>query len=188
MKAKEMREGLYCIALVIGSGYVLYRIILFVVLMLMFSCGSKKKVVERSKQSTVEIVNKDVQRSKTNDITTNTIIEQSDVITIVRPIDESKASTYNDTGFKNAEIIIEKSEKKEDISVVDKSTIDYKDLSTKKDEINTSSVNKNVDIDRSWGVMDWLWLFLAVAIVLFAIRLYINKINPLDWIKNRLTN
>src|SRR5690606_18747095 len=107
---------------------------------------------------------------KTNDITTNTIIEQSDVITTVRPIDETKPSKYNDNEFQNAEIVIEKSDKKEDISVIDKSTIDHRDLSTKKDEINTSSVNKNVDIDRSWGVFDWLWLFVAVAIVLFAIR------------------
>src|SRR5690606_33308827 len=118
------------IALVIGSGYLLYRIILFVVLMLMFSCGSKKKVVERSKQSTVEIVNKDVQRLKTNNITTNTIIEQNNLKTTVRPIDESKPSNYNGNEFQNAEIIIEKSDKKEQASVVDKSTIDYKDLST----------------------------------------------------------
>ena len=188
MKAKEMREGLYCIALVIGSGYVLYRIILFVVLMLMFSCGSKKKVVERSKQSTVEIVNKDVQRSKTNNITTNTIIEQNNLKTTVRPIDESKPSNYNGTEFKNAEIIIEKSDKKKQVSVVDKSVTDLSDKSDYHNEQSSSTVSKNIDVDRSWGIMDWLWLFVAVAIVLFVIRLYVKKINPISWIKNRLTN
>ena len=188
MKNKTIREGIYCILLVIGSGYLLYRIILFVLLMLMFSCGTKKKVVERSKEQSIEIVNKDVQRSKTNNITTNTVIEQNDLKTTVRPIDKSKPSKYNDNEFQNAEIIIEKSDKKEQASIIDKSTIDYKNLSTKRDEINASSVNKNVDIDRSWNVLDWLWLFLAVGIVLFVIRLYVKKINPLSWIKNRLTN
>lgn len=188
MKAKEIREGIYCILLVFGSGYLLYRIILFVVLMLMFSCGTKKKAVERSKEQSIEIVNKDVQRSKTNNITTNAIIEQNDLKTTVRPIDESKPSKYNGNDFQNAEIIIEKSDKKEQVSTIDKSIVNHSDLSTKRDEKNTSSVNKNVDIDRSWSVFDWLWLFISVAIVLFAIRLYVKKINPLDWIKNHLTN
>lgn len=188
MKAKTIREGIYCILLVLGSGYLLYRIIAFALLMLLLSCGTKKKVVERSKQHSVEIVNKDVQRSKTNNITTNTTIEQNDLKTTVRPIDDTKPSKYNNNEFQNAEIVIEKSEKKEQVSVVDKSITDHRDLSTKKDEINTSSVKKNVDIDRSWGVFDWLWLFIAVGIVLFAIRLYIKKINPIAWIKNRLTN
>src|SRR5690606_15726525 len=105
-----------------------------------------------------------------------------------RPIDESKPSKYNDNEFQNAEIVIEKSKKKEHVLVVDKSTVNHRDLSTKKDEINASSVKKNVDIDRSWGIMDWLWLFLAVAIVFLAVRLYVKKINPIDWIKNHLTN
>src|SRR5699024_3285238 len=121
MKNKTIREGIYCILLVLGSGYLLYRIIAFTLLMLMFSCGTKKKVVKRYKQSTVEIVNKDVQRTQTNNITTNTIIEQSDVITTVRPVDETKPSKYNDNEFQNAEIIIEKSENKEQVSTVDKS-------------------------------------------------------------------
>lgn len=188
MNSKQIREGIYCILLVLGSGYLLYRIILFVVLMLMFSCGSKKKVVERSKEQSIEIVNKDVQSSKTNNITTNTIIEQNDLKTTVRPIDETKPSKYNNNEFQNAEIVIEKSDKKEQGSVVDKSTINQKDLLTKRDEINASGVKKNVDIDRSWSVFDWLYLFVAVGIVLFAIRLYIKKIDPLDWLKNRLTN
>lgn len=183
MNAKQIREGIYCILLVIGSGYLLYRIIAFALLVLMFSCGTKKKVVERLKEQSIEIVNKDIQRTQNNNITTNTIIEQNNLKTTVRPIDESKPSKYNDNEFQNAEIIIEKSDKKEQVSVVDKSTINQKDLLTKKDEINTSNVNKNVDIDRSWSVLDWLWLFLAVAIVLLVIRLYIKKINPIDWIK-----
>src|SRR5690606_15838592 len=128
--------------------------ITLILLLLMFSCGTKKKVVERSKQHSVEVVNKDVQRSKTNDITTNIIIEQNDLKTTVRPIDESKPSKYNDNEFQNAEIVIEKSKKKEHVLVVDKSTVNHRDLSTKKDEINASSVKKNVDIDRSWGIMD----------------------------------
>lgn len=186
MNSKQIREGIYCILLVLGSGYLLYRIILFVVLMLMFSCGSKKKVVERSKEQSIEIVSKDVQRTQNNNITTNTIIEQNDLKTTVRPIDESKPSKYNNDEFQNAEIVIEKSDKKEQVSVVDKSTINQKYLLTKRDEINASSVKKNVDIDRSWGVFDWLYLFVAVGIVLLAIRLYIKKINPLYWLKNRL--
>lgn len=188
MKAKEIREGIYCILLVLGSGYLLYRIILFVVLMLMFSCGSKKKVVERSKEQSIEIVNKDVQRSKTNNITTNIIIEQNDLKTTVRPIDESKPSKYNDNEFQNAEIVIEKSEKKQEGSTVDKSVTDLSDQSDYHNDKSSGKVSKDIDIDRSWGVMDWLWLFLAVAIVLLAVRLYVKKINPIAWIKNRLTN
>lgn len=188
MNQKQIREGIYCTLLVLGSGYLIYRIILFVVLMLMFSCGSKKKVVERSKEQSIEIVNKDVQRSKTNNITTNTIIEQNDLKTTVRPIDESKPSKYNDNEFQNAEIVIEKSEKKEQVSVVDKSVTDLSDKSDYHNEQSNSTVNKDIDVDRSWGVMDWLWLFVAVGIVLLAVRLYIKKINPLDWLKNRLTN
>ena len=156
--------------------------------LLVLGCGSKKKVVERSKEQSIEIVNKDVQRSKTNNITTNTIIEQNDLKTTVRPIDESKPFKYNGNEFQNAEIIIEKSDKKEQVSTIDKSIENHRDLSTKRDEKNTSSVNKNVDIDRSWSVFDWLWLFLAIAIALLSIRFYLKKINPLDWIKNHLTN
>lgn len=188
MNSKQIREGIYCILLVLGSGYLLYRIILFVVLMLMFSCGSKKKAVERSKEQSIEVVNKYVQRSKTNNITTNTTIEQNDLKTTVRPIDETKPSKYNDNEFQNAEIIIEKSDKKETVSEVDKSVTDLSDKSDYHNEQSNSALNKDIDIDRSWGVMDWLWLFVAVGIVLLAVRLYIKKINPLDWLKNRLTN
>src|SRR5699024_7312041 len=126
--------------------------------------------------------------SKTNNIATNTIIEQSDLKTTVRPIDKSKPSNYNGNEFQNAEIIIEKSDKKETVSVVDKTVTDLSDKSDYHNEQSSSKVSKDIDIDRSWNVMDWLWLFLAVAIVLFVNRLYVKKINPISWIKNRLTN
>lgn len=164
------------------------KLITLLTIILFFSCGTKKKVVERSKGQSIEIVNKDIQRTQNNNITTNTIIEQNSLKTTVRPIDETKPSKYNDNEFQNAEIIIEKSDKKEQVSVVDKSVTDLSDKSKLHNEQSSSTVNKDIDIDRSWGVMDWLWLFVAVGIVLFAIRLYIKKINPLDWIKNRLTN
>lgn len=163
-------------------------IITLLAIILLLSCGSKKKVVERSKEQSIEIVNKDVQRSKTNNITTNTVIEQNDLKTTVRPIDESKPSKYNDNEFQNAEIVIEKSEKKQEGSTVDKSVTDLSDQSDYHNDKSSGKVSKDIDIDRSWGVMDWLWLFLAVAIVLLAVRLYVKKINPIAWIKNRLTN
>ena len=186
MNTKEIREGIYCILLVLGSGYLLYRIILFVVLMLLFSCGSKKKVVERSKEQSIEIVNKDVQRSKTNNITTNTVIEENYIKTTVRPLDTSKTSNYNGKDFKNAEIVTEKSEKKQEASTIDKSVTDLSDKSDYRSESDSSGLKKDIEVDRSWNVFDWLWLFVAVGIVLFAIRLYVKKINPLDWIKKSL--
>ena len=159
------------------------KLITLLTIILLLSCGTKKKVVERSKEQSIEIVNKDVQRTQNNNITTNTIIEQNNLKTTVRPIDETKPSKYNDNEFQNAEIVIEKSEKKEQASTIDKSVTDLSDKSDYHNEQSNSALNKDIDIDRSWGVMDWLWLFVAVGIVLLAIRLYTKKINPLDWLK-----
>lgn len=156
--------------------------------LLVLGCGSKKKVVERSKEQSIEVVNKDIQHTKTNNITTNTTIERNDLKTTIRPIDETKPSKYNDNEFQNAEIIIEKSDKKEQASTVDKSVIDLSDQSDYRSESDSSGLKKDINIDRSWNALDWLWLFVAIAIVLFVIRLWVKKISPLDWIKNRLTN
>lgn len=158
-------------------------LITLITIILLFSCGTKKKVVERSKEQSIEIANKDLQRTKTNNITTNTIKKQYTVKTTVKPLDESKPFKFNNNVYENAEIVTEKSEKKEEISTIDKSATTLDDQSDYHNEQSSNTTSKDIDIDRSWGIMDWLWLFVAVAIVLFVIRLYVKKINPIAWIK-----
>ncbi|QLE02871.1 hypothetical protein HX109_15330 [Galbibacter sp. BG1] len=148
------------------------------------SCGSKKKVVERKKEKSIEVIEKDVQSSVKNDITSNAIIRKEGKRTIVEPIDETKPSSYNGVDFQNAKITQQDVKENLTTETSDKSQTDFIDNSSASTETETDDLNKNIDIDRSWNVFDWLWLFLAVAIVLFAVRLYVKKINPISWVKS----
>lgn len=152
--------------------------------LLLVSCGSKKKTVQRERESSVSIEHKALKTRIDNDIHSNvTLIHKGSKITI-KPMDADKPSTYNGIEFQNA--VIEKTieNKVETKEETDKTVEISTDRSNTRSEVDKSETNKNIDIDRSWSVFDWLWLFVAVAIVVVVIRMYMKKINPLKGLKN----
>ncbi|WP_417444658.1 hypothetical protein [Joostella sp.] len=150
------------------------------------SCGSKKKVVERKKESTVYTEKKDVQTNVKNDITANVSIVKTSVKTTIEPKDESKESSYNGIPFKNAKITKEETAEEVNTEIKDNSEVDLSDNTNTDFKDESEALNKDIDKDNSFNVFDWLWLFIAIAVVLFAIRLYVKKINPLTWLKDRV--
>lgn len=152
--------------------------------LLLVSCGTKKKTVQRSSVKAVEVVNKDVVNKVKNDITSNVTLTHDNSKITIKPIDANKPSTYNGVEFQNAVIEQTKENKVETKTEVDKTVEISTDKSNTRSEVDKSETNKDIDIDRSWGLFDWLWLFMAILIVAVGVRLYIKKINPLDWIKN----
>lgn len=150
------------------------------------SCGSKKKVVNRSQEKVVEIYQKAVDSQISNDITSNAVIIQQDSKITIKPSDPSKPSKYGGIEFQNAEITKEATNTNITTNVVDKSVTDLSKTDNSEKTVEKKTVDKNIDVDRSFNVFDWLWLFLAIAIVLFAIRLYVKRINPFKWIMGQL--
>lgn len=159
---------------------------IIILVLLVSSCGTKKKVVERSTESSVAIESKALETKTENDITSNvTFIHEGSKLTI-KPSDPNKPSMYRDIEFQNAEII--KSDVNQSLQIEEKDlTKNYLTNFVKSEKAETKkTVNKNIDVDRSFNVFDWLWLFLAIAIVLFVVRLYLKKINPIKWITDQL--
>lgn len=163
-------------------------IIIFAILFafIQVSCGSKKKIVERSREQLVQIENKDVQANIKNDIVSNITIVKRGKKRTIKPTNPDKPSKYGDTEFENAEIIEEETSEAINTNTQDNSEIDLSDNSEAKNEAESSTLNKNIDIDRSWGLFDWLWLFLAIAIVYGAYRLYVNRTSVFEWVKRNL--
>lgn len=163
-------------------------IIIFVLFFafMQISCGSKKKAVQREKESSVLIERKALETKTENNISTNaTLIREGSKLTI-KPSDPDKPSKYGDLEFQNAEITKEATNTNITTNVIDKSVTDLSKTGNSKKTVEKKTVDKNIDVDRSFNVFDWLWLFLAIAIVLFAIRLYVKRINPFKWIMGQL--
>ena len=157
--------------------------IIFLVLLLV-SCGSKKKTVQRERESSVSIEHKALKTRIDNDIHSNATLIHEGSKTTIKPIDANKPSTYNGIKFQNAVIEQTQENKVETKTEVDKTVEISTDRSNTKSEVDRSETNKDIDVDRSWGLFDWLWLFLAVAIVVVVIIMYMKKINPLKGLKN----
>lgn len=163
-------------------GFSKVKIILFALLLV--SCGSKKKTVQRSGVKAVDVVNKDVVNKVENDITSNVTLTHKGSKITIKPMDANQKSTYNGIEFQNAVIEQTKENKVETKKETDNTVEVITDNSSKRSEVDKSETNKDIDIDRSWGLFDWLWLFMAILIVIIGVRLYIKKINPLKGLKN----
>lgn len=162
-------------------GFSKIKIILLVLLLV--SCGTKKKTVQRSSAKAVEVVNKDVVNKVENDITSNVTLTHKGSKITIKPIDADKPSTYNGIKFQNAVIEKTTENKVETREETDKTVEISTDRSNTRSEVDKSETRKDIHVDRSWGLFDWLWLFIAILIVAIGVSLYIKKINPLKGLK-----
>src|SRR5690606_570133 len=74
------------------------------IMSLAVGCGTKKKTVERSTESSIAVESKTLETKTENDITSNVaFIHEGSKLTI-KPSDPNKPSRYRDIEFQNAEI------------------------------------------------------------------------------------
>jgi|SRR5690606_23026115 len=157
-----------------------YLIIIFAILFsfMQTSCGTKKKAVSK----THEIDKSQFEATIQKDVNVREITSENDLSVTYEPIDNDKPMIADGKEYNNTKVTTSKKEKTTEKESTDKSS----SVTSGSQESEKSTKDLDLDVDRSFNVFDWLWLFIAIGIVIFAIRLYIKKINPISWVKSKL--
>lgn len=156
---------------------------LFVISAILFafmqtSCGTKKKAVNK----THEIDKSQFEATINNDVNVREITSENDLSITYEPIDNDKPMIADGKVYNNTKVTKSKKEKTTAKETTDKSS----SVASGSQESEKSSKDLDLDVDRSFNVFDWLWLFVAIGVVMLAIRLYVKKINPISWVKTKL--
>lgn len=130
------------------------NIIILLLLVLLASCGTRKRDVQ------VSTIKKDVLITKNNDISTNIITKNTSTSTTYTPIDPTKEMVLPD-GRTSINTKIEEKSTQEDNNVVniDKSTSEIKDNSKEKDK------GVHVETEKP-NPYKWIGLWIAVIIII----------------------
>lgn len=153
--------------------------IVVILLLFMVGCGTKKKVVTKSHQ----IDKSQFEATINNDVNVREITSENDLSITYEPINNDKPMNIGGKEYQNTKVTKSKKEKTTAKETTDKSS----SVTSGLHESEKSTKDLDLDVDRSFNVFDWLWLFLAIGIVVLAIRLYTKKINPISWLKSKLT-
>lgn len=167
------------------SELIKHLLYLLCVLFLCCSCGTRKRVMERSEEKVSLVHQKDIATLQANDIaaiTTNDISTDVHIIktnekVVFKAIDNSKPFYVGGKKYQN--VVVEKKFTKEvDSSTITDQTIsesinktitETKDTSVNKEERSSKKKKVAVERDNSFGFWDWLWLLLAVVAVFFLV-------------------
>jgi len=130
------------------------NLLIITLLVLVSSCGSKKKLTSRDKEIHISSQENDVVLTEKKNIVTNVIkIELNETITYT-PIDDTKPIITEDSAgninkVTNATVVISKSDSEENSSKVDKTETDVKDNSTNEDKSIKNSRSTDSDVKRA---------------------------------------
>ncbi|WP_299431590.1 hypothetical protein [uncultured Aquimarina sp.] len=152
----------------------LNRIISYVLLLLsialaLCSCGTRKRVMEKTSTKVNTLEQKDIVAIKVNDITTDVQIIRTNDRVVYKAVDQTKPFFVEGKKYEN--VIIEKEFSKEvDSSQIKDNTRETKtDKSIQKTEIVQKEKKVAVERDNSFGFWDWFWLLLALIAVFFLV-------------------
>lgn len=158
---------------------------LFVLLILLSGCKTKKKVIDRQKQSVEKHTNETVNEITNNDILLDSFAKTGSGYIITDNIktidltqaDINKTITIEDSkGFKltikGANAVIKNSIKKETkqdssltgLSKIDKSKIDKSETKRNQEKIETVHRNSNSDVHTT---STWLWVGIGIGLLAF---------------------
>lgn len=148
---------------------------------LLVSCGTRKRVMQKSTSRLKVVERKDIVKNDNIKIETNAfIIREADKV-IYRPVDSKKPMIVD--GRESINTIIEKETTKE----IDSTKIETEITSNRTDnsiiEIDKKEDNKTTTVDRdnSFGFWEWFWLFLAFGVV---VLILINRFRIFRFFKN----
>ncbi|TYP71475.1 hypothetical protein [Aquimarina intermedia] len=157
------------------------RIIFLLIIFLICSCGTRKRVMQKTVTEIETSEKKDVKKEEVIITVSNTDIKTAEDNTTYTPVDNTKPMEVE--GKKYYNVVIQKKKKtqtdssktvkKENRIEEDKTETDIKKKELKKDVA--------VDRDNSFSFWDWFWLLLAIAIVWL---LYSNRFKILKLFKH----
>ena len=135
------------------------------------SCGSKKKIVDRSREKTSTEINLDQEFKQDQVINTSTIIDSTVFKLTLIPKDPERPIIIQDpagnvTEVTNAEVIIEKADVNTQEETTEETTTEARDNSTidqKKDTRET-----HIDVERESGAGPWIALAILILIIIIA--------------------
>lgn len=151
---------------------------------LLASCGTRKRVMQKSSIHLKAIEKKDLFRSDNINIKTNAfIIREADKV-IYRPVDSEKPMIVD--GRKSINTIIEKERTKEIDSSKTETEITSSHIDNSIIEIDKKEDNKTTTVDRdnSFGFWGWFWLFLAFGAV---VLILMNRVRIFRFFKNLIS-
>ncbi|WP_106793986.1 hypothetical protein [Aquimarina sp. Aq78] len=147
---------------------------------LLVSCGTRKRVMQKSSSLVKAIEKKDIVKNDNINIETNAFIIREVNKVVYRPVDSEKPMIVD--GQESINTIIEK----ETINEIDSTkteteiTSNHTDNSTIEIDKKEDEKTTTVDRDNSFGFWGWFWLFLAFGIVMI---LLINRIKIFRFFK-----
>lgn len=140
-------------------------ILFYLLVFLAVSCGSKKKLSERSSEKVSYSINKDVVLSEIKVENARILTDSIGRRTTFTPIDPDKPSRVGETEFQNTTITQEDVSLKKEETKKDSTTTDLQDQSSEKGSSKSSSRSTDVDVKRQ---SPWAWFAIAGAVVLIA--------------------
>lgn len=134
-------------------------------ILLILSCGTRKKEVHKKLVEVNKIEKKDLEVINTNDIQSNVSIIEHELITHFTPVDEKKPMIIDGHEYINTKVSTGVHSKEVDSRTSDKSINKTKDNSEYREEKATKDIKMELDRDNSFGFWDWFWLLLAIVVV-----------------------
>lgn len=141
-------------------------ILFYLLVCLAISCGSKKKLSERSSEKVSYSINKDVVLSEIKVENARILTDSIGRRTTFVPIDPTKESRVGETTFKNTTITQEDTDLRREETRSDTTRTDLQDNS--REEGSRASRSRTTDVhDSRWPW--WAWFAAAGAVVLIAL-------------------
>lgn len=134
------------------------KYIVLLLILVMFGCGTKKKVVQ------VATVKKDVTITQHNDITTNAVEIKTTTKTTYTPKDPTKPMVLPD-GTTTTNAVVEKTQETQETTTAAQD----KTITETKDETKTKDRAMDLDVKKS---NPYLWLYIAIATVVLFVLVY----------------
>ena len=157
---------------------------LVVILIILSSCGTRKRVLEKEQTIYSSVEQNDIVFSSDYNLKTQVYKVEQGFKKTYTAQDNSKPFKVNGQEYENV-ILVEESETIIDSTKVEESKkANLKDNSKKEIDLTKNKKNMTVDRDNRFGFWDWFWMLLAFAIVIFIMV----KRNQIFEMVNRITS
>ena len=143
-------------------------LVLIVLAIVVFSCGSKKRIVERAESSSIKIESNKVSFKERADISINhTVFIDENTITFT-PINSDKPMITGGVTTINSKITIDKKNSREHFEKKEK-TSKKAGSSVYKKKLEKSEI-KNVEVEKKPSFIKMILLLIPILILFFALR------------------
>ncbi len=139
------------------------KIVLFIFIIFFFSCGTRKRVLQKTNSDIIQIQNLDI--VKTDDITlqTNIAVKKTSNSIRYKPVDNTKPIIIDNVKYTNTIVEIDLIQESDSTKILQRKQSEIIDRSTTNIDVKKSKKTTNVDRDNSFDFWDWFWLLLALA-------------------------